>query len=77
MDYNTILAAFNALPLNDRMRFLEDASSAVEAEQEESGELSQEEKDEIDRRLANYEANPESVVPWEVIREELLARLKK
>ena len=32
---------------------------------------------EIDRRLADHEANPGAVIPWEQIKAEALARFKK
>ena len=32
---------------------------------------------ELDRRLEDHLANPEDVVPWEVVRAEALARIKR
>jgi putative addiction module component (TIGR02574 family) len=40
------------------------------------GPLTDEQKREIDRRLAEYEANPSCAIPWEEVKERLLARLR-
>ncbi len=32
---------------------------------------------ELDRRLQDHEANPEDVVPWEVVKASITARLKR
>ena len=42
-----------------------------------SDELPEELKRELDRRLADMEANPDDEVPWEVVEAELLAELAK
>lgn len=34
-------------------------------------------KAELDRRLAEYEANPDDVIPWDEIKAEALARLSR
>jgi putative addiction module component (TIGR02574 family) len=51
-----------ALPLWDR---LDDASREAELE------LSPEQADELDRRLAEHLANPESALPWDEVRRKL------
>lgn len=38
--------------------------------------LSEEEKQELDRRLAACEANPDDVIPWEQVKAEALAKLR-
>lgn len=39
--------------------------------------LSEEMKQELDRRLAAYKSDPSKVTPWEVIKAEALARMQK
>ena len=39
--------------------------------------LTEEQKQEIDRRLQAYEANPDDIVPWEDVRAEIEDRLHR
>lgn len=39
--------------------------------------LTDEQKHEIDRRLAAHEANPDEAVPWEVVKSQAEARLRR
>jgi putative addiction module component (TIGR02574 family) len=39
--------------------------------------LTDAQRDELDRRLAEHEANPDDVVPWEDVKSSLDRRLKK
>ncbi len=39
--------------------------------------ITEQQKQEIDRRRAAYQADPSRVTPWEVVKAEALARLKK
>lgn len=49
-------------------------SIAVETE---AAPLTDEQKQEIDRRLAAHRANPQAAIPWDQIEAEALARLPK
>jgi putative addiction module component (TIGR02574 family) len=40
-------------------------------------ELSEEQKQELRRRAAEHEANPEDAIPWEQVKAEALARFRK
>jgi putative addiction module component (TIGR02574 family) len=39
--------------------------------------MSDEMRDELDRRLADHEAHPDDVVAWEQVKAEALARMKR
>ena len=39
--------------------------------------LTQTQRNELDRRIAEHEANPDDVVPWEEIKTSITERLKK
>lgn len=39
--------------------------------------LTQAQRDELDRRIADHEANPDDVVSWEEVKTKLTERLKK
>jgi putative addiction module component (TIGR02574 family) len=39
--------------------------------------LTEEQRQELDRRLAAYKADPSKVTPWEVVKAEALERMKK
>ncbi len=59
------------LPVTERIRLVEliwDSIAAVP----EAVPVSEELKVELDRRLAEFEANPEAGLPWEEVRERVL-----
>lgn len=76
MDYSEVLSAANALSIDDRMRLVEEVWEGIQAE-EPMPELTEAQKHELDRRLAEYEAHPESAVPWEQVAAEARARLRR
>jgi putative addiction module component (TIGR02574 family) len=39
--------------------------------------LTEAQKQELERRIANLDADPDSVIPWEVVEARALARLKR
>lgn len=47
------------------------------AKEVEPAPLTQAQREEVDRRLAAHQANPEAAIPWETIQKEALARLQK
>ena len=76
MDYSELLTAANALSIDDRIRLAEAIWEGIEAE-EPTPELTEAQKEELDRRLAEHEANPDDVTPWEEVKANLEARLKQ
>ncbi len=62
MDFATILEAANSLSREDRIRLVEAVSQGIDAEQP-NGELSEELKQELERRIADDDANPDEGLP--------------
>lgn len=60
--------------LNDALEELEWWNSLTEAEQEAAFVLTDEQKAELDRRWAEHEADPDSAIPWEVVKRKLKDR---
>ncbi|HSI36024.1 MAG: addiction module protein [Phycisphaerae bacterium] len=76
MKLEAILDEVDSLSKEDQLRLIETVAGRLAA----SGgglELSDEAKAEIDRRLAEHEANPDAAIPWEVVEAESLARLRR
>lgn len=59
------------LPVNERIRLVELIWESIAAVPEEVP-VSDELRADLDRRLAEFEANPEAGVPWEEVRERIL-----
>ena len=68
---NISIAAILELPVQERIRLVELIWDSVAAESD-SMEISPELRAELDRRLADFEANPEAGYTWD----EVKARLK-
>lgn len=68
------LSASERLDLAARLRESVDPNDATIAE--DLVPLSEEQMQEVRRRLAEHEADPNSAIPWEEVRERLWARLK-
>lgn len=64
------------LPVEDRMALAEELWESVVAEGG-SFLLSDAQRTELDRRIAEHESNPDDVVPWVEVREKGLASLKR
>jgi putative addiction module component (TIGR02574 family) len=76
MDFSTTLTAIRTMNIDDRIRLVQAIWDEIAADRE-SAELTEEQREELDRRLADDEANPEDVVPWETIKAEARSRAKK
>jgi putative addiction module component (TIGR02574 family) len=74
MSANEILEAAKALPKEERIKLAQDFWEII-VEDGYDPELTPEQAAELDRRLADLEANPRDVVPWEQVRAELDKRL--
>lgn len=61
------------LSVAERIQLVEDLWDSI-ASQPEALELTSAQREEIDRRLAEHDANPESAVPWEEVRTRLQRR---
>ena len=60
------------LPVEERLKLVEALWDSI-AEFPEALELSAAQKQELDRRLADYESDPEAGVPWAELKQRLLA----
>lgn len=75
-DTTNLLAELRRLPIDERIRIVEDLWDIIaEGFQGKDFPVSPELAEELDRRLAEYRANPDSGVPWEVVRDRLRRRI--
>ena len=72
--YSTLLEQARSLPLEDRARLVQELWESLVADGPDP-DLSSEQAEELDRRLAEHRANPQDVVPWEQIHRSLVTRL--
>ena len=66
----------NRLSVKEKLTLVHDIWDSI-ATDVESESLSDGQKQEIDRRLAKHELNPDAAIPWEQVEAEALARLRK
>jgi putative addiction module component (TIGR02574 family) len=64
------------LTVEQKIALAQEIWDSIAAEVE-AAPLTEAQKREIDRRLADHRANPEDVIPWEKVQAEVLDRLKK
>jgi putative addiction module component (TIGR02574 family) len=76
MDVSTALAEIASLPVNERIGLVEAIWDTIVAEPGQP-ELSEAQKQELERRLAAHAALPNDVVPWEQVKAQALARAKQ
>jgi putative addiction module component (TIGR02574 family) len=72
MTFDAVLAAIQAMDIDDRVRLVAAIQESIDAEQD-SFELTAKQKREIDRRIAEHEADPSSAIPWEKVSARLRA----
>jgi putative addiction module component (TIGR02574 family) len=63
MEFDTVLTEVDAWPVGDRIRLMNELWDRL-VDQGHELELSEEMKAELDRRLAEDDAEPDDVVPW-------------
>lgn len=69
------LEELRKLPIDERIQLVEDLwDSIAEDSLEQDFGVTPELAAELDRRLAEYEADPGSALPWEVVRERIRRR---
>ena len=66
------LAKVLALPIEERIRIAQSIWDSV-VEVPEAVELTEEQRDELDRRIKAYHADPTAGSPWSEVRERILA----
>jgi putative addiction module component (TIGR02574 family) len=74
MDLKTVLTEVYAWPVSDRIRLVNEIWDRL-VEQGHEPMLSDEQKAELDRRIAEDDAAPDDVVSWEEVRAQALARV--
>jgi putative addiction module component (TIGR02574 family) len=67
------LAEILSLPVEERIKLVEDIWDSIAAESE-AVKLSAEQRAELDRRIERYKRDPSGTIPWESIKSEALAR---
>jgi putative addiction module component (TIGR02574 family) len=73
MEYQAVLDAARALPMEDRVRLVDQLQDDLQAT---DPNLTPELMEELERRLADSKANPGDAVTWEEIMAEARARHK-
>ena len=80
MDIAATVAEIRALSVDERLEIVEAIWDGIAADSEfadsELLELTPAQLEEVKRRLAAHAANPDAVVPWEVVQAEALARIR-
>ena len=64
------------LGIEERLTLVEEIWDSIAADSA-AIPLTQAQRDELDRRIAEHEANPDDVVSWEEVKSTLTKRLKK
>lgn len=64
------------LSMEERITLVEDLWDSI-AEESAATSLSDAQRAELDRRLTDYAANPNDVVPWEDVKTSITARLRR
>ena len=72
----SLLAGAAALPIDERLELVQAIWDTIEAESP-NGDVTPAQHAELQRRIALYEANPNDVVPWEVVEARARARAKQ
>jgi putative addiction module component (TIGR02574 family) len=73
MDITTTLKQITALSIQDRIRLVQAILDSIAAEQDYL-DLTDSQKQELDRRIDDYEANPDNVLTWEEVKASVKAR---
>lgn len=76
MDLQTVLMQVESWPVEDRLRLIEQIWDGLLGQEHEPG-LSEAQKAEIDRRIAEDDAEPDDVLTWDEVKAELLARARR
>ena len=73
MDKSISMSEILKLSIPERIQLVEDIWDSIAAVPE-AIELTEAEKEELDRRFASMDANPDSCIPWEVVKRSILGR---
>ncbi len=73
MDIAHTLNQITALGIQDRIHLVQAILESIAAEQVDP-DLTESQKQELDRRIDDYEANPDNVLTWEEVKASVKAR---
>jgi putative addiction module component (TIGR02574 family) len=76
MDLPSVLREVDTWPVEDRMLLVQERWDRL-VDQDYEAEISEQLRDELDRRLAADEAAPDEVVSWEEVKAEALKRTRR
>jgi len=76
MDLLAVLSAARTLSFDDRVALVQTIWQEI-ASAKANGALTEAQRHELDRRIADDDANPDDVVAWEVIKAEAQARSRR
>ncbi|MBM3942955.1 MAG: addiction module protein [SAR202 cluster bacterium] len=76
MDLSATLAEIASLSVDERIRLLEAIWDSIATEPGQP-ELTEAQKQELERRLASHASHPENVVPWEDVKAQALKRSQR
>ncbi len=76
MDVKTVLTETESWPVEDRIRLMHELWDRL-VDRGYEPELTEEQKAELDRRLAEDDAAPDDVVSWEEVKAQALARIRR
>jgi putative addiction module component (TIGR02574 family) len=76
MDYEAVLSAIAFWPVDDRIRLVHDVWDRL-VDEGHDPELTDAIKAELDRRIAELDRDPDSGIPWDVVKARVLGRLRQ
>ncbi len=76
MDLSATLSQITALSVDDRIHLVQAIWDSIADEQGQPS-LTEVQRNELERRLADHQANPTDVVPWEEVKAAALARRRQ
>lgn len=76
MNLSAKLAEIKALSIDDRIRLVQAIWDSIEAESEQLT-LTEPQKQELLRRIADHKINPNAVISWEAVKTEARARIRR
>ncbi|MDH3599974.1 MAG: addiction module protein [Candidatus Tectomicrobia bacterium] len=76
MELSTTLAEIVSLSVDERLRLVEAIWDSIAAETGQP-EMTEAQREELERRLAAHTASPEDVISWEEVKAQALARARR
>jgi putative addiction module component (TIGR02574 family) len=75
MDISATLAEIKTLSVNERVHLVQEIWDSISTEPDQL-ELTEVQKQELSRRLADHKVNPNAVVSWEEIKTQAMGRVR-